>query len=215
MAQLFPEWTNKLPLMLAVGGILFVSGAVGFVWYYGSPKYTDVGYRPVQPVAYSHKLHAGDLGIDCRYCHNFVEVSEEANVPPTQTCMNCHKLVLPESEKLLPVRESFATRQPIKWIRIHELPQYAYFNHSVHLHAGVGCSTCHGNVAEMEKVMLVQPLSMGWCLDCHRNPDMYLRPQSELTNMKWVPPADQLEFAARIKKEKHIAPPENCSACHR
>ncbi|RMD93312.1 MAG: cytochrome C [Calditrichaeota bacterium] len=215
MAQLFPKWTNKLPLILAVSSLVLVSGIVGFFWYYGSPWYTDVGYRPKQPVPYSHKLHAGDLGIDCRYCHNFVEVSAEANIPPTQTCMNCHTLILPESKKLLPIRESWATGKPMQWIRIHKLPDYAYFDHSAHLRAGVGCSDCHGRIDQMEVVEQVKPLSMGWCLDCHRNPDMHLRPLSEITNMKWIPPKDQLEFAARVKRERHISPPENCSACHR
>ncbi|MCA9740460.1 MAG: cytochrome c3 family protein [Deferribacteres bacterium] len=214
MAQIFPKWTNTLPLILAVGGVFLLSGVTGFFWYYGSPKYTDVGYRPIQPVAYSHKVHAGDLGMDCRYCHNYVETSQEANVPPTQTCMNCHTLVLPESEKLLPVRESWATDKPIEWVRVHMLPEYAYFPHSPHLRAGVGCESCHGNVAEMEVVMQSQPLSMSWCLECHRNPDMHLRPSDQITVMGWQAPDNQLEFAARIKKEKNINPPENCSACH-
>ncbi len=150
MAQIFPKWTNNLPPLLA-GGFLFLLTAVtlGF-WYYGSPNYTDVGYRPTQPIPYSHKLHAGDLGIDCRYCHTGVERSFEANVPPTQTCMNCHKLILPESEKLLPVRESFASGVPIQWVRVSKVPDFAYFNHAPHLHAGVGCASCHGNVADME-----------------------------------------------------------------
>ena len=129
--------------------------------------------------------------------------------------MNCHTLILPESEKLLPVRESWATGKPLQWIRVHKLPEYAYFDHSAHLRAGVGCASCHGNVAEMDEVMKVEPMSMGWCLDCHRNPDMHLRPLDQITNMKWVPPPNQLEYAARIKKERNIAPPENCSACHR
>ena len=215
MAQIFPKWTNNLPPLMA-GGFLFllIAATLGF-WYYGSPRYTDVGYRPVQPVPYSHKLHAGDLGMDCRYCHTAVERSFEANVPPTQTCMNCHKLILPESAKLLPVRESFASARPIQWVRVHKLPDFAYFNHAPHLRAGVGCASCHGNVADMEVVQLVEPLSMGWCLDCHRNPDMHLRPVSEITNMKWMPPADQMEFAARVKQEKGIIPPQDCSGCHR
>ncbi len=215
MAQIFPEWTNKLPFILLFGGLLALSGVVGFFWYYGSPRYTDVGYRPVQPVQFSHKLHAGDLGMDCRYCHNFVEVSEEANVPPTQTCMNCHTLIKPDSEKLKPVFESWTTGKPIEWIRVHKLPDYAYFDHSVHLRAGVGCASCHGNIAEEEVVMQKEPLSMGWCLECHRNPDDYLRPVSEITNMEWIAPANQAEFAQKVKKEKNLAPPEDCSACHR
>lgn len=191
------------------------AGVIGFFWYYGSPKYTDVGYRPRQPVPYSHKLHAGDLGMDCRYCHSSVELSANANIPPTQTCMNCHTLILPESEKLLPVRESWAARVPIQWIRIHSLPDYAYFNHAAHLAAGVGCSSCHGNVAEMVEVMQVEPLSMGWCLDCHRNPRPFLRPLMELTNTNWVPPADQADFAERVIRENNLSPPVSCSGCHR
>jgi len=215
VAQIFPKWTNKIPPILLLAVFLGLTGIVGFFWYYGSPEYTDVGYRPEQPVPYSHKLHAGDLGMDCRYCHTSVEVSAKANVPPTQTCMNCHTLILTESEKLLPVRESWTTGKPIEWVRVHKIADYAYFNHSVHVNAGVGCSSCHGNIAEMEKVMQVEPLSMGWCLECHRNPDPYLRPVSEVTNMNWIPQENQLEIAQQIKKEKNIAPPEDCSGCHR
>ncbi len=215
MAQIFPRWTNHLPTIIAIATLLLATSAVAFVWYYFSPKYTDVGYRPEQPINYSHKLHAGDLGLDCRYCHNFVELSPHANIPPTQTCMNCHKLILTESERLLPVRESWSNKIPIKWVRVHKIPDYAYFNHSAHLRAGVGCYSCHGNVAEMEKVMQVQPLSMSWCLECHRNPDIHLRPESELTNMYWTRPENQLEFAAKIKTERKINPPVDCSGCHR
>jgi hypothetical protein len=215
VAQIFPKWSNKIPLYLLVFVVLGGIGTVGFVWYYFSPEYTDVGYRPEQPVPYSHKLHAGNLGMDCRYCHSSVEVSAKANVPPTQTCMNCHTLILTNSEKLLPVRESWNTGKPIEWVRVHKIADYAYFNHSVHVNAGIGCASCHGNVAEMEKVMQVKPLSMGWCLDCHRNPDEHLRPASEITNMDWVPPENQSELAARIKEEKNIAPPVDCSGCHR
>lgn len=188
---------------------------VGFFWYYGSPKYTDVGYRPKQPVAYSHKLHAGDLGIDCRYCHNFIEESPVANLPPTQTCMNCHRVIGTDNEKLLPVRESWSTGEPIKWVRVHMLPGYAYFNHEAHLHAGVGCASCHGRIDNMEVVQQAKPLSMSWCLSCHRDPDQSLRPESEITNMAWTPPADQEEFAKRVKAEKNINPPVDCSGCHR
>ncbi len=215
MAQIFPKWTNRIQTYAALATIVLIAGVVGFFSYYGSPKYTDVGYQPVQPVAYSHKLHAGDLGLDCRYCHNLVEESPHANVPPTQTCMNCHVLILPESEKLIPVRESWASRTPLEWIRIHNLPDYAYFDHSAHLAAGVGCSSCHGNVAEMVEVRQVEPLSMGWCLDCHRNPGQHLRPQAEITNMQWTSPADQATFAEQVIRDKKIKPPLDCSGCHR
>jgi len=201
--------------MLAVAGLAAVIAAVGFFWYYGSPWYTDVGYGPRQPVPYSHKLHAGDLGIDCRYCHFSVEKSAVANVPPTSVCMNCHELILPESDRLLPVRESWAVGEPIKWVRIHKIGEYAYFNHSIHLSRGVSCISCHGDIAQMEVVIQQQPLSMGWCLSCHRNPSPHLRPVEEVTNMNWVAGEDQAEYAARIIEEKKIAPPEDCSACHR
>ena len=215
MAQVLPKWTNKLPTYAAGGIGLFAVVVIGFFWYYGSPWYTDVGYQPRQPVPFSHKLHAGDLGMDCRYCHHSVEMSPHANVPPTQTCMNCHKLILPESERLLPVRESWDKSQPLQWVRVHRLPDFAYFSHAAHLTAGVGCFDCHGNVRQMEIVSQVQPLSMGWCLDCHRDPAPRIRPREELTNMEWEPPADQAEFARRVMQEKNTNPPVECSGCHR
>ena len=215
MAQIFPQWTVKLPLY-ALFAVLFLGGnVVGFIWYYGSPKYTDVGYRPKQPVDYSHKLHAGDLGMDCRYCHSTVEFSPQAGVPPTQTCMNCHTTVRPESEKLALVRESWATGKPIQWIRVHKTPDFAYFDHSSHINAGVGCESCHGNVRQMDVVMQVEPLSMSWCLDCHRAPEMHLRPPDQITVMDWQPPENQLELAAAMMKSKGLAPSEDCSTCHR
>lgn len=215
MAQIFPRWTNKLPLLLALGAILILVAGTGFFWYYGSPQYTDVGYQPVQPISYSHKLHAGDLGLDCRYCHNYVETSAYAGVPPTSTCMNCHQLVLPTSEKLEPLRESWRTGKPLAWVRVHKLPDYTYFDHSIHINAGVGCATCHGNVAAMDVVRQVQPLSMGWCLDCHRDPNRYLRPQSEITNMTWIPGSNQEALATTFREEHNIQPSDDCSLCHR
>lgn len=215
MAQIFPKWTNKLPLVVAAAVVFTLLMVIGLFWWFGSPKYTDVGYQPVQPVPYSHKLHAGDLGMDCRYCHTGAEKSPVAMVPPTQTCMNCHVLVLPESEKLLPVRESWSTGTPIPWVKVHKVPDYAYFDHSAHLRAGVGCASCHGRIDEMEVVYQAETLSMGWCLECHRDPDMSLRPMDQVTNMNWTPPADQREFAAKIKSERNINPPTNCSGCHR
>ncbi|MEW6015677.1 MAG: cytochrome c3 family protein [Candidatus Zixiibacteriota bacterium] len=215
MAQIFPKWTNQLPVYFIAGAVVILTAVAGIFWFYGSPKYSDVGYRPKQPVPYSHKLHAGDLGLDCRYCHSQVETSAAAGIPPTQTCMNCHKLILPESEKLLPVRESWSKRLPIQWVRVHNLPDFVYFDHSVHLNAGVGCASCHGNVAQMDVVMQKEPLSMSWCLDCHRNPDRHLRPREELTNMNWTPPVEQPELARRVRAEKGINPTIDCSGCHR
>jgi hypothetical protein len=215
LAQIFPKWTNKLPVVIVVAVVLLACGAVGFVWYFFSPWYTDVGYQPVQPVDYSHKIHAGQLGLDCRYCHNYIEVAAHANVPPTQTCMNCHTIVLADSDKLKPVQESWVTNSPIKWVRVHKLPDYAYFDHSAHLDAGVGCFTCHGNIGGMAHVTQVEPLSMSWCLSCHRNPVDYLRPHDEITNMNWTAPGDQVQFANEVIIEKQINPPTFCSGCHR
>lgn len=215
MAQIFPEWTNKIPTIAGLNIIIGVVAVTVFIWYYGSPKYTDEGYRPVQPVPYSHKLHAGDLGLDCRYCHTSVEVSSVSIVPPTNTCMNCHSLIKTDSEKLAPIRESYETGKPMEWIRVHNLPDFVYFNHSVHINAGVGCISCHGNLAEMETVTQREPLSMSWCLDCHRNPAPNLRPLAEVTNMKWTAPENQNEVGAQLMIERNISPPEDCSACHR
>ena len=215
MAQPFPRWLNTLPLYAAAGGVLFPVLAIGGIWYYGSPKYTDVGYRPIQPVPYSHKLHAGELGLDCRYCHASVEVSAVANIPPTQACMNCHRLVKRDSEKLAPIRDSASTGRPMHWIRVHKLPDYAYFQHRAHIAAGIGCVTCHGRIDQMEVVTQMQPLSMSWCLDCHRDPDRYRRPVSEVTNMRWTPPKDAAALAASLSRERPVHPPVNCSGCHR
>lgn len=215
MAQIFPKFANKVPLVLVVLVMGGVVSAVGFFWYFGSPQYTDVGYRPEQPIAFSHKTHAGNLGMDCRYCHNQVEMAPSANIPPTQTCMNCHTLILTDSEKLLPVRESWANKEPIHWIRVHKIPEYAYFDHAAHLRAGVGCISCHGNIRNMPEVTQDQRLSMGWCLECHHSPDQNLRPISELTNMEWTPPADHAKFVDQWKEQKKLNPPTDCSGCHR
>ncbi len=215
MAQILPPWSNKIPLVGAIAGVVGSTLVVAGVWYFFSPWYTDVGYRPVQPVPYSHRLHAGELGLDCRYCHASVEVSPVANVPPTQTCMNCHRLVKRDSDKLAPIRDSAASGQPMHWIRVHKLPDYVYFAHNVHVAAGVGCATCHGRIDEMEAVTQAMPLSMGWCLDCHRNPAPRLRPVSEVTNMKWAPPKDATALAARLQRARPVHPPTDCSGCHR
>ncbi len=218
MAQIFPTWINKLPLAVVVGGGFFSVAAVGGAWYFFSPEYTDVGYQPVQPVAYSHKVHAGDLGIDCRYCHISVENSAVANVPPTSTCMNCHSLALRDSPKLAPVVASSTSKRRMRWVRVHQLPDYAFFNHSAHVNKGVGCVTCHGRVDQMEEVYQVEPLSMSWCLECHRDPAFNLRPLDQVTNMSWQPPRDPEQhrtFAQQAMTERQIQPPEDCSGCHR
>ena len=206
---------NRVALALALGGPALGLLAIAGAWYFFSPEFTDVGYAPEQPIPYSHELHVGQLGLDCRYCHVSVEVSPVSNIPPTQTCMNCHSVIKRDSELLAPLRESVAENKPLRWIRVHNLPDYAFFNHSIHVNAGVGCVSCHGNIDKMEVVTQAEPLSMGWCLDCHRDPAPHLRPTEEVTNMDWIPPRDHAEFAARTIEEKHLAPPEDCASCHR
>jgi hypothetical protein len=215
VAQIFPRWTNSLPLYLALGGVLAATAAVAGIWYYFSPKYTDVGYAPIQPVAYSHKLHAGDLAINCMYCHATVDRAPAAVVPPTKVCMNCHHLVKRDSPLLAPIRESVSSGRRLEWVRVHNLPGYAYFDHRPHIRAGVGCASCHGRIDQMDVVAQSQPLSMSWCLDCHRDPDAHLRPEHEVTNMEWIAPKNQTELAAQIRSEKKLAPPLDCSGCHR
>ncbi len=215
MPQIFSEKANKAPIQLAAGLAVAALVVPALIWYYFSPEFTDVGYRPEQPVEFSHALHAGELELDCRYCHSQVEVSAVASVPPTQVCMNCHQLVTRDSEKLAVIRDSWENGHPVEWIRVHKVPEYAVFNHSVHIAAGVGCSSCHGDIRSMEVVTQMEPLSMGWCLECHRNPDLHLRERDEITNTTWKPGKNQLAFAAQVKEERRIQPPEDCSACHR
>lgn len=215
MAQIFPRWTLNIPLILAAAAPAVAALAVGGVWYYGSPRYTDVGYRPEQPVPYSHRLHVGQIGLDCRYCHASVESSPVSSVPPSRVCMNCHHVVKRDSPLLEPIRSSVETGTPMRWIRVHNLPDYAYFDHAVHVHAGVGCRSCHGRIDQMEVVEQAEPLSMGWCLDCHRDPGPNLRPPEAVTDMEWLPPSDHAEFVARVMEEREIAPPVDCSGCHR
>jgi hypothetical protein len=210
--QIFPRSLNRLPAVVALALALAGAGATGGVWYYFSPKHTQVGYAPRQPIPYSHRLHAGQLGLDCRYCHVNVERSAVASIPPVQTCMNCHSLVRTTSARLAPLREAWEHNRPIEWVRIHRLPDYAYFDHSVHISAGVGCSSCHGRIDQMDVVRQDQPLSMGWCLECHRNPSQHLRPRDQITNMEWRPHTS--EDPSRLARA-NPNPPEHCSGCHR
>ncbi len=212
---LFPKWTNfvrpGLAILLVIGPLYVVSLA----YYGGSPRTTDVGYQPKQPVPYSHALHAGELGIDCRYCHNTVEHSAQASIPPTQTCMNCHKQIRAESPKLLPIRESYASGMPVEWIRVHDLPDYVYFNHSAHVTRGIGCASCHGRIDKMDEVNQVNTLSMGWCLECHRNPEKFLRPLETITQMDWKSGEEQSQQGLELRRKLNINPSTDCTTCHR
>jgi hypothetical protein len=216
MSEVFPKWTNRLPFYVLTGGLLFGGGVVAGLWYYFTPKYTRVGYQPIQPVAFSHATHAGQLGMDCRYCHSTVEKSWYSNVPAAGTCMNCHNQVLKDDPRLALVRESAQTGQPIPWVQVHKLPDYVYFNHAVHVNRGISCLSCHGQINTMEEVRHAQPLSMSFCLDCHRNPAPNLRPLDKVTDLTWDPhqhlPKDWAEKAVR---DWNIKPSQNCSACHR
>jgi hypothetical protein len=213
----FPAWVDDLKPLLAAIGLVLPVVCVFLVWYGGSPATTDVGYEPVQPVPYSHALHAGEMGIDCRYCHNTVEIAAAAAIPPTQTCMNCHTNIRGTSSKLVLVRESNATGMPVPWVRVHDLPDYVYFNHSAHVRRGVGCVECHGRVDKMDVVYQAKKLSMGWCLSCHRDPDAHLRPPELVTQMDWQPPAgvDRASYGRTIRRQYNLNPSEDCSTCHR
>ena len=209
----FPRWANKTRALAGAAIGFTPLYLTGLVWYGASPKTTDVGYAPEQPVPYSHALHAGELGLDCRYCHTTVERAGHAAIPETMTCMNCHSRVRTESKALAPVRDGAKTDQPVEWLKVHDLPDYVYFNHSAHVSRGVGCVSCHGRVDQMEVVYQKEPLSMSWCLTCHRNPEPNLRPPAEATNMNWTQPDP--EFGKRFREENHINPPTDCSTCHR
>lgn len=210
MGNIFPRWTNWLPIKVliclgAVGTVLVLW--VSLTW---TPKELRVGYAPDQPIHFDHSLHAGQLGMDCRYCHTFVEESPHSNIPAAQVCWNCHGpgKVASNSEKLEPLRRAMDKDyenydgKPIEWVQIHKVPDYAYFNHSVHVNRGVSCVECHGRVDEMEVVHHAKSLSMGFCLDCHRSPEDHIRPVDEVTNLAWT--ADDLdpdEFYASIAEK--------------
>jgi menaquinone reductase, multiheme cytochrome c subunit len=205
-----------LKLRLGAGLLgLVLAGAGGIAAYLLHPQQLETGYQPQQPLPYSHKLHAGNLGMDCRYCHTSVETAAFAAVPPTETCMNCHTRVKPQSPLLSKVRDSYISGNPVPWVKVHRLPDYVYFNHQVHVTAGVSCVSCHGRVDQMEEVRQVQPLTMTWCLQCHRNPAPNVRPAEFVTRLDWQPDGDPAELGAKIIKAKGIKPPENCSGCHR
>lgn len=210
----FPPWTNKIKHLAGAGGAGGLLYAIVVVNYGFSPAATDVGYQPEQPVPFSHRLHAGELGMDCRYCHNTVEQAAHSPIPTTEVCMGCHTMIHPESTKLAPVRESWEQDLPIEWVRIHDLPDYAYFDHSAHVNRGVGCASCHGRIDTMEVVHQENTLAMGWCLECHREPEAHLRPMDRITDMDWAP-ENQRELGLQLKEQNNINPPQDCSACHR
>lgn len=214
--QVFPRYTNTISRVTAVVAFLSV-GAGLWLWarIQRSPYTSDVRIAKEQPVPFSHRHHVGEIGIDCRYCHTSVEEAAFAGIPPTETCMNCHSQLWKDAPMLEPVRQSFKTDKALTWTRVHDLPDFAYFNHSIHVNRGVGCTTCHGRVDQMPLMWQHADLTMGWCLECHRDPTPHLRPKDQVFNVAWEPPPDQAERGRAIAEERGIKTLQSCSYCHR
>jgi hypothetical protein len=219
MAQIFHRSANviarfSLLVAVALGGLALT----GVLLLARSPYITNQRVTREQPVQFSHKHHVGDDGIDCRYCHTSVETSAFAGLPPTKTCMNCHAVLFSNVGYLEPVRESYRTDQSIEWVRVHRLADFVYFNHSIHINKGIGCSSCHGSINQMPLVFQASPLTMEWCLDCHRNPERNLRTRDQVFNMDWKAPANQEEIGKQLAAEYKIRTTvelTSCSTCHR
>lgn len=218
MAQVFHRSANVLARASIVGGglaaivVVLLASAL-----YRSPIVTQVNINKEQPVPFSHQRHVGGNGIDCRYCHTTVEKSGVANVPPTETCMTCHSQVLTDAPMLQPVHESWKTGKPIQWTRVYDLPDFVYFDHSIHVAKGMGCTTCHGEIQEQRLTRKVNTLHMAWCLQCHRAPEKFIRPKDKVFETGWQAPSDQLEKGKALVEEYKINVQQltNCSVCHR
>jgi hypothetical protein len=219
MAQIFHPSTNTIARITIFGAVFFLAGLLALGWLAVRSSWaTGVGVPVEQPVPFSHEHHVGGLGIDCRYCHTSVETSSSAGIPPTYTCMSCHSQLYNDSPMLKPVRDSLASNTPIEWNRVHNLPDFVYFDHSIHVSKGVGCVTCHGRVDQMPLTWQTQTLHMQWCVDCHRAPEQYIRPREHVFDLDWQPPADQLAMGRQLVQEYQILPPAqltSCSTCHR
>jgi hypothetical protein len=216
MSQIFHHSTNTLSKLSIFGALFLAAGTLWLVLEINrSPYVTQAGVAREQPVPFSHAHHVAGLGIDCRYCHTSVETSATAGLPPTKTCMNCHSQIWSDSSTLEPVRESFRSERSIEWVKVNDLPDFVYFNHSAHVNQGVGCTTCHGRVDRMPLMWQEASLTMEWCLDCHRQPERYLRPREEVFNAAYEPPADQLTLGHALAKEYGIHTRTSCSTCHR
>jgi hypothetical protein len=217
--QIFHRSTNTIAKVSIFGAVFFLAF---FTWIFStllrSSYATGQGIVLKQPIPFSHEHHVTGLGIDCRYCHSSVEVSAFAGMPPTETCMNCHRQIWTNADMLEPVRSSFATGVPIQWQRVHDLPDFVYFNHSVHVAKGIGCVSCHGQVNRMPLMFQQASLQMEWCLSCHRDPGKYVRPKEEVFNLDWQPPSDPQQaraLRARLVKDYRIQSLTSCSTCHR
>jgi hypothetical protein len=219
MSQIFHRSANWLSRFSILAIVLLAGLALTVAMVLARSGYvTRQGEIREQPLQFSHNHHVGGIGIDCRYCHTSVEDAAFAGIPPTKTCMNCHSQIFSQAAFLEPVRASFRTGEPLKWTRVNDLPDFVYFNHSIHVAKGVGCATCHGPVDRMPLMYQEAPLTMQWCLDCHTAPERYLRPRSEVFNMNYQAPGNQAELGRKLVAEHKIAPVEqliSCSTCHR
>ena len=216
MPQIFHRSANTISRVSIFGAVFIVAGLLGLVFQISrSPWVTQARVAREQPIQFSHERHVAGNGIDCRYCHTSVEDSRFAGIPPTKTCMNCHSQIFSNSPYLEPVRTSFATGKPLQWTRVHDLPDFAYFDHSIHVSKGVGCTTCHGQVDKMPLMYQQNSLQMEWCIDCHRHPEKYVRPRDAVFRVDYQPPPDQAELGARLVAEYQIQKLTSCSTCHR
>jgi hypothetical protein len=216
MAQLFHRSTNTLSKVSVVCGAMGVGLLLAFAYGMDRGSYiTDVGVVKEQPVPFSHKHHAGDDGIDCRYCHTSVESSSFAGLPATEICMSCHSQIWSNAAILEPVRTSWRTGESLSWTRVHDLPDFVYFNHSIHINKGMGCSTCHGRVDQMPLMFKANTLYMNWCVECHRDPAKNVRPKDQVFNMAYQKPANQEELGRKLVQEYHIQSLTDCNTCHR
>lgn len=216
MPQTFHRSTNTISRLSIFGAVFVLAGTVWLLLTVNRSSYVSgVKIAREQPIPFSHKHHVTGIGLDCRYCHTSVEESAFAGIPPTETCMTCHSQVWPNAPLLAPARVSFQENTPIEWNRVHDLPDFTYFNHSIHLHKGIGCQTCHGEVDQMPLVWKENTLNMEWCLDCHRAPEAHLRPREEVFNLDYKPPPNQEELAAELIAQYTIQKLDNCSVCHR
>jgi hypothetical protein len=219
MAQIFHPSTNTISRVSLFSALFLIAFLLWLLAEFQRSSYiTEANVEREQPVQFSHKHHVADDGIDCRYCHTSVETSAFAGIPPTKTCMNCHSQIFRDSPYLEPVRESFRTGKPLEWTRVHQLADFVYFDHSIHVNKGVGCSSCHGQINQMPLVFQASSLQMEWCLNCHRNPENVLRPRDQVFNMDWKAPANQAEIGEKLAKEYKIRTTvelTSCSTCHR
>jgi len=216
MAQIFHPSFNTISKVSIFGAVFFVAAAAwALAELQRSPYTTQQGVAREQPVPFSHKHHVGGLGIDCRFCHTSVEQSAFAGLPPTKTCMTCHSLVWTDAPILEPVRESFRTNRSIEWVRVNQLPDFVYFDHSIHLAKGIGCASCHGRVDEMPLTWRAESLAMEWCLGCHRDPVQHVRPKDRLFDMEWDPTSRPLSERLELAREYGIQSLTSCYTCHR